>query len=90
MRIGEKPARTAALDRAPAVATGVVVVTGRAQVRLKGAAGVVPIGDVPVGTYKVEAAFSDSVFRDFGTLTVKVGARHTVQCDPRFRKCVIR
>ncbi|MFK7927643.1 MAG: protein kinase [Myxococcota bacterium] len=93
VRIIEKPpVKTITVKKRaaePAALTGTVVVTGRAQVRLRGAGGAVPIGDVPAGTYKVEAAFSDSVFREFGAITVQTGKRYTINCDPRFRSCVV-
>lgn len=83
--------RSTAASSPPApTATGLVRVEGRAQVRLSGAAGFVPVGQVTPGTYKVQAAFSDAVFRDFGTLTVKADGRYTIACLPRFRRCEVK
>jgi len=69
--------------------TGTVVVDGMKRVRLRGPDGVVPLGQVPVGTYTLEAGFDEGVWTsDDWTVRVTEGGTSTWMCKARFRRCV--
>ncbi len=70
------------------VGRGTIHVTGDAdKVSLVGAAGRFSPGDVPAGTYAVEAAFGGGALAPAGKVTVEGGGSVTIKCVSDFAKC---
>jgi len=72
-------------------AKGNVHVLGDAErVRLIGSRGSFPAGDVPAGTYTIQATFEGDEPRMAGTVVVGDGARVKVICISQRRQCIRR
>ncbi len=74
--------------RAVPVASGSVSVSGDADsILLVGAGGRFPPGEVPAGTYSVEAAFGGGALAPAGKVTVTAGQSVTIKCVADFARC---
>jgi hypothetical protein len=66
-------------------------VTGTASsVRLVGSDGrTFSPGEVPTGTYRLDASFGADGEQSIGEITVEPGATVRVDCDVRFTRCTV-
>lgn len=87
--LAKAPLPVAAEPPSPAPRGTVKVHNPPAAIRLKGETGIVPVpGEVPPGTYKIEAKFdAASSFVEQGTITVALGATVKIVCDLQFQTC---
>ncbi|MFH1466478.1 MAG: hypothetical protein ABIO70_18990, partial [Pseudomonadota bacterium] len=80
--------RPAAPAAPPAAASGQVAVTGDAEVVvLVSAAGRFPPGEIPAGSYTVEARFPGRGQVQAGRVQVAAGASVKLNCDSGFALC---
>lgn len=64
--------------------------TGGVRIWLVGAGGRFPPGDVPPGTYTIKAFFDPMSSVDAGSVTVKAGGSHTIQCSKAMSICSVK
>lgn len=83
------PAAADTVDEPPAL-TGQVRIVKYQRVRLRAVSGqVVSVGDVPPGTYTLEASWEVGVWTPVVEgVQVRAGERVQFRCEDRFRKCV--
>ena len=82
------PAAPAEAEVSTALApTARITVRGADRVRLLGVGGPRSPGEVPPGTYEVEATFGDRVVPGAGRVTVRAGQRVELSCDADFGVC---